>query len=1329
MPRFSRAVVAAVATVTLALGPLTLAVAPAHAAAVTLAPLVTKDLASPGMTAAALATDLMGTGVTGITNVSYQGAYAQAGTIDIADPAVVSFNHGVILSSGNIADIAGPNKSESTTGDMASWPGVNSGASDADLTNLIANTATVNPMTYDAASLQFDFTPNASDIYFTYVFGSDEYLEWVNLYNDVFAFWVNDNAGNKTNCAVTKDGLPVSIDTVNSAVDTAEYRDNSFWNPPANPINIESDGLTVEMICHAKVTPNKVNHIKLAIADTSDQILDSQVMIKASSLSTVPPESCNNGVDDNGNSAVDMNDDYCKTTTTPAPPGTGVPTPPTGGGSWTPPVYSGTPFTGTEGTPVWLDANSLGWNLAGNPVATSWQVYVNGNTALQCDVYNADGSLQTRSPLNPDGSYATPYAICPSDGKYTARIDGWDSMSGGGSTDDHDVDFTIANAPPSLDVASLGQFTDVVLGDSLTVDAYSYDAPNDTITCSFKHGDGTTSTVVPDGSGYCTDTHTYTHAGQYVLQVLATDNQKDSTAWMSVVTVTNPNGTAPQSITVGNPAPASAAYGNSFTVAATADSGLLVDVTTTGACTNSGTAVTMTASTGSCTVNFDQSGDGVNWDAAQTVSETVVATTRPITVTANAQTVNYGSVDPALTYAVTSGTLVSGDSLSGALTRASGTMPGTYAIGKGTLANSRYSITYVGANLTIKEVVPTISTNPSNASAAIGASVTMASAATGSYTYTVRWQSAANGSTTWANETRSGSTSANYTFSVVAGDSGRQFRAVFTNSAGSATTASATVTIPALPIISAISPTSGGVGTSVTITGTNMAGATGVNFFGGITAKFTVVSPTSIVTSVPSGATAAGAISVMTPAGTATSAKFTPSATLVVPTVTAYGSTSTRAGVSNTFNITGTNLAGATTVALNGVSLTFKVNSATSLSVTVPATGVSTGAIKVTTAGGTSVNTNVFSVLVAPAQLVAGTSHSCAVLTDGTAKCWGLNTNGQLGNGTTTQSTTPVAVSGLSNVKQIAAGANTTCAVLNDGTVKCWGLNTNGQLGNGTTTQSTTPVAVTGIANASQVAVGAAFACAALTDGTVKCWGLNSSGQLGNGTTVQSTTPVAVSGLSGVTAVSLGATNACALLTSGSVKCWGSNANGQLGNGSTATSSTTAVQVSGIDGTTAKATAIDAGDNFVCAVNSGGALKCWGLNTNGQLGDGTTTKRTTPVSVLASAGVSLSGVTAVTAGAGHACAVVAGAIKCWGLNSNGQLGNGSTTQALYPVTTVATLLSGVTQVVAGGNQTLTLVPSVAWAPSVAVVWGANNNGQLGDATTTGKTSPIGLTTL
>jgi len=170
------------------------------------------------------------------------------------------------------------------------------------------------------------------------------------------------------------------------------------------------------------------------------------------------------------------------------------------------------------------------------------------------------------------------------------------------------------------------------------------------------------------------------------------------------------------------------------------------------------------------------------------------------------------------------------------------------------------------------------------------------------------------------------------------------------------------------------------------------------------------------------------------------------------------------------------------------------------------------------------------------------------------------------------------------------------------------------------TTNSSTPVAVTGLSGATVISVGEDSVCALLSGSTIECWGDNEYGQLGNGTTTTnacecSTTPVAVSGLSGATAISAGYESSCALLSGGTVECWGDNNVGQLGNGTTTTTgcycSTTPVAVSGLSG----ATTISAGYDAACALLSGGTVECWGYNDEGQLGNGTTTNSPTPVAV------------------------------------------------------------------------------------------------------------------
>ncbi|MBX3313773.1 MAG: hypothetical protein KF906_05575 [Actinobacteria bacterium] len=144
-------------------------------------------------------------------------------------------------------------------------------------------------------------------------------------------------------------------------------------------------------------------------------------------------------------------------------------------------------------------------------------------------------------------------------------------------------------------------------------------------------------------------------------------------------------------------------------------------------------------------------------------------------------------------------------------------------------------------------------------------------------------------------------------------------------------------------------------------------------------------------------------------------------------------------------------------------------------------------------------------------SITAGGGHTCALLTNGTAKCWGYNYDGRVGDGTTTNRLTPTTVTGLTGATAITAGGGGhSCALLTNGTAKCWGNNGSGQLGDGTTTNRLTPTTVTGLTGATAITPGGGHSCALLTNGTAKCWGNNVDGQLGDGTTTNRLTPVTV---------------------------------------------------------------------------------------------------------------------------------------------------------------------------------------------------------------------------
>jgi alpha-tubulin suppressor-like RCC1 family protein len=349
----------------------------------------------------------------------------------------------------------------------------------------------------------------------------------------------------------------------------------------------------------------------------------------------------------------------------------------------------------------------------------------------------------------------------------------------------------------------------------------------------------------------------------------------------------------------------------------------------------------------------------------------------------------------------------------------------------------------------------------------------------------------------------------------------------------------------------------------------------------------------------------------------------------------------------------------------------------------------------------------------------AGSTHTCALTTAGGVKCWGENYDGRLGDGTTVERLTPVDVFGLSSViNEVSAGYDHTCAMTSTGDVQCWGFGGYGELGVPIILTRPAPIDVTGLSSgANAVTAGYAHTCALTSAGGVKCWGSNQYGRLGDGSTASRPTPGDVVGLnSGVNAVSAGQEHTCALTSAGGVKCWGFNGSGELGDGSTQRR-LTPVDVTGL---TSGVSMVTTGDQYTCALTTAGGIKCWGFNGSGQLGDGSTTDRLTPVNVT---GLT-SGVTMVTAGLDHTCALTtAGGVKCWGANYTGQVGDGSTERRLTPVD-VTGLSSGVSAVIAGGFHTCALTTAGG-----VKCWGGNMQGALGDGTDTFRTTPVDVTGL
>lgn len=397
------------------------------------------------------------------------------------------------------------------------------------------------------------------------------------------------------------------------------------------------------------------------------------------------------------------------------------------------------------------------------------------------------------------------------------------------------------------------------------------------------------------------------------------------------------------------------------------------------------------------------------------------------------------------------------------------------------------------------------------------------------------------------------------------------------------------------------------------------------------------------------------------------------------------------------------------------------------------------------------------------AQISSGYEHSCGILTSGVLKCWGANTYGQLGDGTTIDKSSPTTIDSGTSYSIVSAAGFRTCGVTTSGVLKCWGWNAFSQVGDGTATNRLSPTIIDSGVSYLTVSVGPVHACAITSASGLKCWGNNANGQLGDFTTTTRSTPVVVDNAYTYSQISIGLNHSCGIklgslycwgynhkgqlgtgnttsllgpstsigsgfskisagynrtcaIQSGTLKCWGQNSYGELGNGTYSDS----LSLVTIDGGNTYSEISAKGDYSTCAITTTGVAKCWGDNFNSQLGLADPFSVTTwmPISISDTDAYSL-----IETALSHTCGVTAaGALKCWGSNTKGQIGNSKVAQHKLPVVVRAT------------NDILDLAYSLyypAYSHTCGIntlgelyCFGRNGFGELGDGTTTFRTQPL-----
>ena len=337
-----------------------------------------------------------------------------------------------------------------------------------------------------------------------------------------------------------------------------------------------------------------------------------------------------------------------------------------------------------------------------------------------------------------------------------------------------------------------------------------------------------------------------------------------------------------------------------------------------------------------------------------------------------------------------------------------------------------------------------------------------------------------------------------------------------------------------------------------------------------------------------------------------------------------------------------------------------------------------------------------------------GWEHTCAVLQDGDLKCWGGNAGGQLGDGTRIDKRLPLAVNLSTNLSTIAVAAASyhTCAIIADGSVRCWGTNSDGQVGDGTATDRLSPTLISLPTGKKAVAISAGemHTCAILDDGSLVCWGDNDFGQIGDNTTTDRNAPTRVHLPSNrsVDELSTGAYHSCVLLNDSSMHCWGKNEYSQVGSPGQYILQPSVVQF-WINQTVLD---IAAGGGHTCALLNDSTVRCWGWNSDGQIGDDSDNDRTTPREAHLPDGITP---VSVVAGYEHTCAILGdGSLRCWGRGNEGQIGDGSTRDREEPRTVYLPRHRTAAAVVAGKTHTCAILDD-----GVMRCWGSGLFGQLG----------------